>query len=267
MPGLVKINAISDMSLDDIPGIGVLTKLFPALDPMLQAPIAAYNFYKNSGGLSGLYAEATEYLPIASSIANRGSGTKRDYFEEDAIRKAQIEARWSVGAGSYLLYADDLTMSWHGTGTQAFNAIGGSGETQTNEKPYREIKFKTTLTPNDAILSTGWWKSTLRNSGLNPGALASDFFWHEIYSAIGSETARRYYKERAAYLRDLDDVPITVESSMFAYFPYAFMVTGEVNFQGGSGDAVYNCEIREGLNLVGTFDVTQNAWKIEPGAF
>lgn len=210
-------------------------------------------------GAQGLVAE---YAPLAINISNDLTGQQRSASQDETLREMQEMATYMNGG--YILYADDLNLIFHNKQTDSYNGVGGNTNVRTNLTPYRELKFKTTITERDSTLPTGMTEA-IRNRSWNPLDYISQAFFGWLDSLSGTEQIKAYYKYRQGFLRDLDDVEIVCSSTMFAPLKPAYITASQMNMSSGSTDATFDINIKEVSQLGDSGDTTTNASAVEPG--
>lgn len=200
--------------------------------------------------------------PIASAFSDWLTGKRRSYQE------SQTQAAWQQQAtymkGGYLFYADDLELEYHGTNTDGFAGVGGNGSVETNAAPYRECKFKTTISQRDADLPVGAIEA-LRSGSTNPWDYISQSVQYQLDKMAGVTELKAYYKKRAHFLEDLKDVEVTTSSSMF--FPIiGYIDCGKMTMQAGATEAQFELSAKEVTELAeANGKDTAHACSVEPG--
>jgi len=203
----------------------------------------------------------SEMAPIASQITDWIAGKRGDYDTRE--RESDWQKMATYLRGGYLLYADDLELTYHGKGTDGYNGVGGNSQVQTNSEPYREITFNTTISQRDADLPIGP-VDALRRGG-NLFDIIGQTVQYGIDSLAGVAELKAYYQKRADFLRDLDDVEVICSSTMFKPLQ-GYTTNSKMKMQGGQTEATFQIGVKEMSTLTSPGTDTAHSFSLEPGA-
>ncbi len=218
-----------------------------------------------SGGLFdsliGINDFLAETAPYATGLTNWFKGKQTDFDEQEDMRNNQQFATYLKGG--YLLYADNLEVIFHQAETEGFRGPGGNNEVTTNKDPFREIKWQTTISPRDKDLPVGPTDALRNGSGLFD--ILTQSVQYLADKAMGIAEIKAYYKKRAEFLRDLDQVEVKVSSTMFKPL-IGYIVASKYTMQAGAPEAVYDISVKESMeNISASSASTQRGIAIEPG--
>lgn len=225
------------------------------------------------GGGGLLYTMASindflaEYTPIADSFSNWLRNKQGDYGSQDQMRDNQQAAAYLKGG--YALYGEELEILFHKSQTDGYYGIedygqnGGNQEVvHTNETSYREIKFKTTISIRDPDLPIGPVDAARRG---DMWGILTQTITYGIDSLLGVDELKAYFKKRANFLRDLDDVEVKVSSLMFNPL-IGYITADRMTMQAGQTEAQYDVGVKEVVKaIVSDPKVSTGAVTIEPG--
>ena len=208
---------------------------------------------------------AVDYLPYFIDFYNTVSDSTNEYTDREIIDTYQ-SFWYDVWEAGYMFYVEDFQLTFHGKNTETYRTGNGtSSGIQTNKESYREFAFKTTISERDWDVVKGYWSNTMQAVrkkdflGL-PSAEFKD--WGD--SVIGYNIIWQYLKKRQAFLRDLENVDITISSSMFEsadvkMTEYSYVVPV------GQQETIYSLKFKEVVDLEDT-DYTTGQDAIEAGS-
>lgn len=239
-------------------------------------------------GIAGTKDVLAEYSPIVTSFLNWLQGDKRMQYDQ-STDLADDQRYATYLTGGYSLYGEELELLYHGKETQSYTGIDttqqptfnvNSGDSQinyqgtnpevikTNEQAYREIKFKTTISIRDPDLPiTGYteWVRADWTQKLNPLYILQQGVQYGIDHLTGTEELKAYFRKRAEFLRDLDDIEVSVSSLMFNPLD-GFIVSDRMTMQAGQTEAQFDIQVTELVSsIVATSSNSYNSVVAEPG--
>lgn len=202
--------------------------------------------------------------PFLHSLTDALMGTRFDYAESEYYR--ELKQVTAYAAGGQALYADNLQLIYHGKMSEAYYTKEEQIMVKSNELPYREINFKSTIGPTDPDLPRPFLKALHNFNGpediLNLIIALPQQWVNEI---LGIDTLMAYFDKRAYFLREYDDVPVEVSSFMFAPVTGLIWVSS-MNMEAGAELATFDVVVKEIMNLVErTGRSVADAPIIEPG--
>lgn len=216
-----------------------------------------------SWSMASAYDLYAEYAPIMTNFTNWLQGRSMSYGQQE-----QLENQQRFGAylqGGYAVYGEELEQLFHGKQTEGYmgldttqkpttnvQAAGASINyegtypevVKTNEQAYREIKFKTTISIRDPDLPTGWVAGFRQGNMMAMVTGELNYGLDLVMGGQGLADMKAYFQKRATFLRDLDDVEVTVSSLMFT------QTTGYINadrmtMQAGQTEAQFDVQVTE----------------------
>lgn len=210
--------------------------------------------------LVGFYDVIAGIEPYIVSGIKSLRNVRYDYAASEYYLEREIWLKYL--RGGYLVYPDNLELIYHGRETEAYYGTGNNAIIQTNEAQYREIRFKTTITPTDPDLPTPIVQA-VRRGGILDLLLAVPAT--AIDRLMGVEQIKAYFRKRGNFMRDCDDVPCTIESYMFLPIR-GFITANQMSMDAGSELATFDVIGKEivGLKTV-EGDKNTHAPLIEPG--
>lgn len=220
---------------------------------------------ESGGGLSdailGMNDFLAEMAPMATGLTNWFQGKQNNFEQREDNADGQRMAAYLKGG--YALYADNLEVIFHQAESEGFRGPGGNVETMTNEQPFREIKFQTTITPRDKDLPIGPVDAIRSGGGILD--IIGQSVQYLSDSFMGIAEIKAYYKKRAGFLRDLDTVEVKVSSTMFKPL-VGYITANKYTMQAGAPEAVYDVQVKEvSKNIPSGSSSTTNGVAIEPG--
>lgn len=219
-----------------------------------------------TGGLGFAIIDVNDFLaemaPQVGGVLNWLQGAASQEVTADQQRDWQRQSAYL--AGGYSLYADSLEVMYHNVGTQQYNGMGANGSVATNAESFREVKFTTQVTQRDPDLPDALTDVTRRGSW-NPLDYVGAIIQNALDSATGVQQLKAFYKKRAEFLRDLDDVEVEVTSVMFNPIKKAYITSSSMKMEGGRTEAFFDVTIKETSELKAP-DPNDNTHAIaEPG--
>jgi hypothetical protein len=217
----------------------------------------------------------SDSIPYFVGIVDWMLGTSNvasDQRIQNYLQQALTEVKWG---GGYIFYAEDCQVVFHGKDSENFPVTNGGNTTvRTNSQKYREVKFKTTISPRNT--DNDLYGSSITQSIRNSGWANGFDFINEIMTDLTGARRKQivhYLNKRKNFLMDLDGKDVYITSELFPAIDGSQSIRARINTftmstPSGQEETTYELNFTELIQNDTTTNVQDNENSVnsnEPG--